>query len=301
MDYQKLKDYEPYFDGWYVDTLVREYDNTAIYKVAKKTMEGGISYRLLKVINVQATREEGDENLYPARVQRILTELGIMQKMKNCDNVLEHYAHSVVDNGNGNYDILALIQNVTPLTEKYDINNLSETAALQIALAMSRALEQFRSAGTIQRNINPENIYVDYKGDFRLGALGAENQLIIPEDYVSPEEYNVSGDLKGSDMYALGMLSFKLLNHNRAPFLPAFPIEITQENRNNALARRMNGEPVVFPEDKSIDLTSAIQKACAFAPADRYQNVASFRTELEKLGGNCQKLAGGNPILRRGI
>ena len=282
MDYQKIKDFEPYFDGWYVDTLVREYENTAVYKVAKKTVEGGISYRLLKVISIQATREEGDENLYPARVQRILTELDIMQRMKNCDNVLEHYSHSVVDNGDGSYDILALIQNAAPLTEKYDIHDLSETDALKISVAMSHALEQFRSAGTIQRNINPENIFVDYKGDFRLGALGAENQLIIPEDYVSPEEYNVSGDLKNSDMYALGMLSFKLLNHNRAPFLPAFPIEITQENRNNALARRMNGEAIVFPDDSHGELAAALQKACAFTPADRYQNVASLRTELEK-------------------
>lgn len=85
------------------------------------------------------------------------------------------------------------------------------------------------------------------------------------------------------DIYSLGLVLYWLLNHNRGPFLPAYPEPITYASREQALRRRVSGEVMSPPEEAEPQLAKVILKACAFAPQDRYADAKALREELEIL------------------
>ena len=74
-----------------------------------------------------------------------------------------------------------------------------------------------------------------------------------------------------------------MLNKNRGPFLPQPPEAITFSSREQALARRMFGEPLPRPFYGEGRLGEIVLKACAFDPKDRYSSPQQLRQELEAI------------------
>ncbi|MGN0463283.1 MAG: protein kinase [Acutalibacteraceae bacterium] len=279
MDREKLRALEPFFDGWHLDNIIDQRENYSLYRVMKTSPDGSVSFRDLKVISVKTDPPHSDGE-YPDDIKLQLLPLEIMQKMRNCDQIVSYYDSRVVYNGDGEYMILSLRESVKALSDEYDIHDLPVATALKIVVTACEAVEQFRSMGITHENISLENIFVDGLGDFKLGSFvntGAN------DDCKAPEEYSHSGDPDQSDMYALGMLLFKALNRNRAPFLPQYPIEVTEENLSNALQRRINGEVPTAPENAPSGIDKIIEKACAFKPASRYQNLGSIKRDIEAI------------------
>ena len=100
---------------------------------------------------------------------------------------------------------------------------------------------------------------------------------------MAPEVYR-GGDYGFSvDIYSLGVVLYRLLNRNRVPFLPAPPAPITFQSREQALAKRMGGEPLPPPAHGEGRLGEIVLKACAFDPKDRYSSPAQMRQELEAI------------------
>ena len=79
-----------------------------------------------------------------------------------------------------------------------------------------------------------------------------------------------------------------LLNERRLPFLPLPPALFTIEQENDALNRRMNGEPLPPPKNGSDALKRIVLKACAYHPKDRYPSAAAMRADLERLSERAQ-------------
>ncbi|MFQ8837631.1 MAG: hypothetical protein ACLR8L_07075 [Oscillospiraceae bacterium] len=92
---------------------------------------------------------------------------------------------------------------------------------------------------------------------------------MAPEVYAG-EEYGFS-----VDTYSLGLVLYRMLNKNRGPFLPQPPEAITFSSREQALARRMSGEPLPRPFYGEGRLGEIVLKACAFDPKDRYSSPSS--------------------------
>jgi len=88
---------------------------------------------------------------------------------------------------------------------------------------------------------------------------------------------------------------YRFLNKNRAPFLPEYPNPITPRDREEALQRRMSGEPL--PEIQGIDekLNSIVLKACSYERVNRFQNASEMKTALESLSINEADLS--QPII----
>ena len=76
-----------------------------------------------------------------------------------------------------------------------------------------------------------------------------------------------------------------MLNKNRGPFLPATAGgDHVQQAREQALARRMSGEPLPRPfYGEGRGLGEIVLKACAFDPKDRYSSPQQLRQELEAI------------------
>lgn len=278
MDRQKLSSLEPFFDGWHLDNVIDQNENVTLYRVMKTSSDGSVSFRHLTVISVNAAPPHSDGE-YPDEVQMKLMPLEIMQKMKNCDRIVTYYDCRTVYVGDGEYAILSLTESVSPLSDEYDIHQLPVSTALRISIAACEAVGQFRSMGINHENISLDNIFIDSFGNFKLGSFvntGAN------DDCKAPEEYN-NGDLSQSDVYALGMLLFKALNHARAPFLPDYPVEVNDENLSNALQRRLGGEIPSALESFPAGIDKIIKKTCAFKPANRYQNLNSLKRDIEMI------------------
>ena len=92
------------------------------------------------------------------------------------------------------------------------------------------------------------------------------------------EKYGPSGDIN-----SLGIVLYRLPKRNRAPFFPDYPAPIMHSDRENAIARRIGGEPIPLPCDARDALGEVILKACAYTPAERYATPEDMRLALQQV------------------
>lgn len=129
-------------------------------------------------------------------------------------------------------------------------------------------------------------------GDYKIGDFGIAKTVDKTlaglsrkgtYTYMAPEVYK--GEAYGAtvDIYSLGIVMYKLLNNNRTPFIPKFPLPITYNDREESLTRRIKGEKIPEPENGSEELKKIILKACSFNASDRYASALEMRRALEKL------------------
>ena len=100
---------------------------------------------------------------------------------------------------------------------------------------------------------------------------------------MAPEVYR--GEKYGPtiDIYSLGIVLYRYLNNNRAPFLPQPPAAITYGDNSAALSRRLEGETIPAPVNADTELAAVVLKACAYNPKERYSSAAEMREDLEAI------------------
>lgn len=282
MDREQLRQHEPFFGGFFVYEELGSNSEYASYRVRKQLPDGRSQYAVIRDYSFPCGNALTGNAAYPARLRRLISDTDMMLRLQNCANIVRFYEKTLVPTQSG-YDFLILTQDVAALETREHLDTLPKAEAYAIASAVCEAVSSFRSLGITHRRICPENIFCDSTGGYLLGDFGIGGTYVAEEDYLTPEEHRVSADISSVDVYQTGMLLYKLLNKNRGPFLPAYPIEITQENRRNAFMRRMNGEVPAQFEGSNKDEEDIISKACAFSPSERYRNIATFKSDIDAL------------------
>lgn len=167
---------------------------------------------------------------------------------------------------------------------------MDEIDILKLGIDICRALEICQEKNIIHRDIKPENIFVNDRGDFKLGDFGIARTIEKTISnlskkgtyaYMAPEVYRGMKYGSSVDIYSLGMVLYRYLNQNRMPFLPFGTIRY--QDRENALERRMQGEIIPPPINGSDELKAAVLKALSFDAKERYRTPKEFREALE----NC--------------
>lgn len=285
MNREQLKEYEPFFGGYFVCDEINRNNNFAEFRV-KKQIPGShkIQYAVLRCYSFPCRGASAVGVAYPAKLRRLIADTEMMLKLRNCQSVVKFYSSSVLATDDG-FEFLILIQDVFSLSQIVNLSEISRDATYSVISAVCDAVSSFRSIGVSHKKICPENIFVDSDGKYYLGDFGIGMTYMPDDDYITPEEYNVSSDLSATDIYQIGMLFYKLLNKNRGPFLPAYPEEVTDENRKNALMRRMNGEKLNITSNILAYEEKIIEKACAFLVTERYRNIASLKSDIDSLIG----------------
>lgn len=285
MNREQLKEYEPFFGGYFVCDEINRGNNFIEFRVKKQTPGSHkIQYAVLRCYSFPCKGASSAGVAYPAKLRRLIADTEMMMKLRNCQSVVKFYSSSVLATDDG-FEFLILIQDVFPLSQIADLFAISRDATYSVVSAVCDAVSSFRSIGISHKKICPENIFVDSDGKYYLGDFGVGMTYMPDDDYITPEEYNVSSDLSSADIYQIGMLFYKLLNKNRGPFLPAYPEEVSEENRRNALMRRMNGEKINITPNILAYEEKIIEKACAFAVSERYRNIASLKSDIDSLIG----------------
>ncbi|MEP0548473.1 MAG: PEGA domain-containing protein [Rhodothermales bacterium] len=162
-------------------------------------------------------------------------------------------------------------------------------------LEMISALEHAHGVGVIHRDIKPGNILLTEDGhvkvtDFGLAKLHTADQgMTVTQGiagtlyYMSPEQVKGERNLDGrSDLYALGITIYEALS-GRLPF-DRGGSEFSTMRKIVEDQYPPLGE---FARDLPPGLESAVMKALAKSPDDRYANAAAMREAFEAIPGDA--------------
>lgn len=295
---------EVVFGNWQLTRLIGEGSYGKVYEAQREDF-GTIYKAAIKIITIpqsdseiKSARAEGmdEESLtdyFRSFAEEIVQEFVLMSKLKGNSNVVSYEDHTVARHTDGiGWDIIIRMELLTPLLDYVQQNQLARKDVIQLGIDICKALELCQKYNIIHRDIKSENIFVSPAGDYKLGDFGiartvekttGEMSKKGTYTYMAPEVYKEEPYNSSVDIYSLGIVMYRLLNENRAPFLPAYPAPITHSHREAALSRQISGEALPSPKNADGRLSEIVLKACAYDPRDRYSSPMQMRQELEAI------------------
>ena len=295
---------EKVFGNWTVRELLGEGAFGKVYRIEREDF-GTLYQAAMKKIVIPQSEKEIQEALgegmdmqsvtgyFRSFVEEIVNEFKLMARMKGHTNIVSYEDHLATPHEDGiGWDILIrmeLLESLQDLTEK---RALTEEEVIKLGIDMCNALEVCGKLGIIHRDIKPGNIFISSLGNFKLGDFGiartAEKTMSNLSrkgtyTYMAPEVYRGEAYNAAVDIYSLGIVMYRFLNHNRAPFLPPYPDPITFSDREASLTRRISGEAIMPPACGSKELKEVVLRACAYHPSGRYESPVQMREALEEI------------------
>ena len=247
---------------------------------------------LQSVLDEGMTPPQAKQYFYSV-VEDIGRECAIMSRLKGTGNIVSYEDHAVLRHPDGiGWDILIRMELLHPLLPYVYQHPMARRDIIKLGIDICKALELCQRYNIIHRDIKPENIFISDNGDYKLGDFGIARTIERTTSglskkgtysYMAPEVYIGKKYGFSVDTYSLGLVLYRMLNKNRGPFLPQPPEAITFSSREQALARRMSGEPLPRPFYGEGRLGEIVLKACAFDPKDRYSSPQQLRQELEAI------------------
>ena len=295
--------YGTVFDHWQIQELIGPGSGgkTAVFLL--KRNDAFQDFSAMKVVNLIEERgryedlpayrkKEYDDALKECKAKAI-PEVQMMLDLRGNTNVvdyLDHKFHSWSDSSGFGCDLLIRMELLEDLRKVIRSGRtFTESEILKVGRDIATALFLCHSNGIVHRDIKPENIFVNKKGDFKLGDFGISRILgtspnvmastgVGTPEYAAPEQFFGHHD-KRVDIYSLGLVLYELCNRNRLPFATSSYV------RPEDVERRRMGTPLPKPEGINAGLWSVIQKACAHKVADRYGTAQEFLEALCRLDG----------------
>lgn len=289
---------------WKIVEKIGEGSFGKVYK-AQRSERGKFFYSAIKVINIPGSQSElncvrseaGDDQsvreYFRNLVEECIQEISTMEYFRGNSHIVSVEDFKVMEYLDDiGWEISIRMEYLTSFMDYCAEKQLTEKDVIKLGLDLSKALGYCRKLNIIHRDIKPENIFVSRFGDFKLGDFGIARELERTMSsfskkgtysYMAPEMYKGEKYDSRVDIYSLGIVLYKLMNRNRLPFLNLEKQFITYRDKENALARRMSGEPLKKPADAGEMFSGIILKACAYKPEDRYQTSEEFYNDLDDL------------------
>lgn len=292
----------PKYGDW---KIIRELGHGSfgqVYEIQKE--EFGQTYRAaLKIISIPKSPSDVDQirgagmtdanitEYYHSIVEDSVKEIALMSELQGNSNIVNYQNHEVRKHSDDpGWDIYLQMELLLPLNKYIQQHGITREEVIRLGIDVCQALEVCQSRDIIHRDIKPENIFLSKQGNFKLGDFGIARTEERTKSgmsrkgtysYMAPEIYRGEAYNKSVDLYSLGMVLYRLLNENRQPFMPPYPQAIRYEDQEQALMRRMSGEPLPLPSRERGDLAEIVLKACSFYPQDRFSSPAAMRRALE--------------------
>ncbi|MDR1376347.1 MAG: serine/threonine protein kinase, partial [Synergistaceae bacterium] len=299
-----IKEYEPLWGSWHVESLIGKGAFGKVYKVKKEEF-GKSYYSAVKILSIpqnetdlrwaksEGLNEASARSYFHAFVMDIIQEVDLMAAFRGNSNIVSLEDHKVIEKENEiGWDILIRMELLTSLSEYVTERPLTPGEVVKLGIHICKALELCARRNTIHRDIKPDNIFVSQYGEYKLGDFGIARQIERTlsglskkgtETYMAPEVFRGEEYGASVDLYSLGIVMYRYLNQNRPPFYPAFPDSITPRDRDEALRRRMKGEALTPPEYADPALNEIVLRACAFDRGARFEDAAEMKEALEAL------------------
>ncbi len=216
-------------------------------------------------------------------------ECRILLGLRGTPGVLHVYDYEIDEAGKR---VFLLEEDGRSLSE-YLAHNLIQVREIPvIGAGILDVLCRIRDAGYYHLDISPKNCYYD-RGKIQIGDFNCSmpvehvrevgEHLIGTVRYMAPESFCHYVHDERSELYAVGILLYEILNGGIEAFRPAGDAE-------EARKRRMNGEALPLPQyavrypDVLGALAACVMKACTADPEERYQTFEDMRRALAEAG-----------------
>lgn len=293
-----------YFNNWHIAELIGSGAFGSVYKIVREDF-GEKYYAAMKLIDIPQSEDEiralsaegmsqaDISDYYTGMAQEIVEEFKLMSKLKGHSNIVSYEDHMVLPKENGiGWTIQIRMELLTPLPEYVQKHDMSLRDVVALGIDICKALELCEKHHIIHRDVKPENIFLSENGDFKLGDFGVAKTMEKTMSnlskkgtraYMAPELARQELCTGNVDIYSLGLVMYRFLNHNRLPFLPKYPEKIKFSDREKAEFLRFSGADVPLPQKGGAELGNIVVKACAYSPEKRYQKPHELRAELEEI------------------
>lgn len=306
---------QPVFGNWYIEDKIGSGAFGTVYKIKREEF-GTVYYAALKVISIPQTvndisslQSEGMDSksisdYYTDLAQNFVKEIELLAALKGNTNIVSYEDHSIIPNKYGvGYTILIRMELLKPLNTYISECGFTQKDVVRLGIDMCKALELCETKNIIHRDIKPDNIFISDTGAFKLGDFGVARQMEKTMSslsqkgtytYMAPEVFKGNKYDSTVDIYSLGIVLYRLLNHNRTPFLPPAPQAVKYSDREQAQIMRMRGDDIPPISEISPALNQIILIACNYNPAKRYRTATAFRRSLE---GVLSELNDNKPVM----
>lgn len=268
----------PLWGEWFPETAIGQGSAGTVTRIRRDTPDGA-EYAALKQITISAdagnfrhARAQGMDAdcirfFFRAVLDETMQEIKMMKQLSACPNIVrleDSLIREIPGKGEsgqpGSCDgwiVLIRMELLTPFIDRMTESLLSPADICRTGIDLCCALDACEQAGIVHRDVKPENIFWQKEtGICKLGDFGFAHYLERPTEekgragtltHMPPEVYAGNPAGYGGDLYALGIILYRLLNDNRIPFLPPYPGLFTPRDRNHALLRRLKGENPPLP------------------------------------------------------
>lgn len=167
---------------------------------------------------------------------------------------------------------------------------MSPAEAASLARQVCDALSIAHNAGLVHRDVKPQNILIDSRGDARLTDFGIVKALSGPAltqtgmtfgtaAYLSPEQATGAPVGPTSDIYSLGCVIYEMLS-GTPPFSGENPMVVAYKQVWEQPRPLHDLVPSVPPS-----LESVVMRCLHKDPGGRYPSTAALALDLERVGG----------------
>ena len=309
--------YQPLWGTWLVDKLIGSGSFGKVYRIFHQ--DYGHTYTsVVKIITIPGAEQSKNMNLEPSvdegtirgyyqdMVHDLVNEVNILYSLSGNSNILGYHDHQIIEHKDRiGWDILIRMEYAKPLSILLSEKQLATGDIPTLGIDLCQALEICHKKGIIHRDIKDENIYVSDDGLYKLGDFGIAMKLSRggwtasmhgTPHYMAPEVYKGENYGLAVDIYSLGIVMYRLLNHGRLPHMPPSPEVIQPGDDKAALDWRMNGKPFNNPAQAGSALSNVIMKACSYQADGRYPSAALMKKDLVKIKSRLSETEKKTPV-----
>ena len=296
--------YQPLWGNWYIEMPIGKGSFGSVYKITREEM--GHKYTsAVKMISIpsedqyrEAEASFGHDEAtltgyFEDIVKNIIGEINMLYSLSGNSNIVSYQDHTVVKREDRiGWDVLIRMEYVTSLRNYLSDRQMTRDEVIRLGIDLCSALELCSRKGIIHRDIKDENIFVNEDGVFKIGDFGIARELSKSGRaasmrgtplYMAPEIFKGDKYDASVDIYSLGIVMYKLLNNGRMPFMPSYPQTIKFRDSEDALEKRMTGQPLPIPVRSGESLGKAVLKAGAYKPEERYASATEMKQELQRV------------------
>ncbi|MDO4650867.1 MAG: protein kinase [Eubacteriales bacterium] len=292
---------------WQIIRQLGEGSFGKVYEVAKKNA-GFVSHAAVKVMKIPAQKQEiyelqangmTDQEInehYQKAAQKLNNEIMLMDQLKSAANIVSIHDSAIVKRNDtiGYYLFIRmeLLKDLDAYCYSVKKGSISVEEVIKVGCDICNALSACEKKNIIHRDIKPSNIFVSEYGDFKLGDFGVSRHKEHPpthmsmqgtNNYMAPEVFRNDGNYNNTvDIYALGLVLYRLLNYGKIPFVSQTRTIPSADEVADAQTKRLAGKTLPDPVLGGPELVGIIRKACSYNPEERFQTAREMRDALLK-------------------